>query len=797
MRKVFIILNFILIGFTLKAQWQRTNGPNGSFTNDFTVNGSQILAATDDDIYSTTNNGTNWSPLNTGYSLFKTLHINGSTIYAGTDNQGIIISNNNGVTWSQSNSGLSASTQVNAIASISSTVFIGTNFQSLWKSTNSGASWVSSNVGLPVGAVVSSLISNGSYLYAGTTNSFYYSSNSGASWTTPTNTGLPSTNINCLLLIGSTIYAGTSSGLYKTINNGSTWTQVSGGLPNIGISSLAVSGSTIVAGSTTTGTNIYGVYKSTNGGTSWTQAVTGLLNTQVFTLFYNSTNLFAGTPGGVYLSTNNAANWSVKNKGLSFQNYVNDIHIDGNDIYLGTNFGGIFRSNDDGLNWLELNTGLNRPSVNSICRSGANLFAATWGPGNTGGVFKSINNGSTWSPVYSNISGAKILDDGSTLYVQIGTLLNTSIDNGTSFTTLTTLPSGASIKAVNSNSIYATSSSEIYVSNDSGNSWTSLNCPANGIQCVAISGNNIFAGTSSSGVIKSTNNGATWNYINNGLNTSYSINDIAANNQYVFISGWGISYSNLNGNGWSSLNTGLTSSNTNRISLKNNLAFTSLGNKGVWKTTINNLPCVSSIYNNPQSICTGQTYSINGNTYSTSGNYMDTLLSVNSCDSIIQTDLTVNNLPNLIANTSNTLLCIGQTASLSVTGATNYTWSTAENNSTIVISPTVQTTYTVNGVDANGCTNIATITQDVSVCTGIFTSNNTALQFNVYPNPFNNKIYILSNGSKQALQIFNTFGALIYNTIIDKEKTEIDLSNQAVGIYFIKIGSITRKIIKE
>jgi len=53
------------------------------------------------------------------------------------------------------------------------------------------------------------------------------------------------------------------------------------------------------------------------------------------------------------------------------------------------------------------------------------------------------------------------------------------------------------------------------------------------------------------------------------------------------------------------------------------------------------------------------------------------------------------------------------------------------------------------------------------------------------------------NGTKQAVQILNTLGSIIYEAVIEDDKMEIDLTNQAPGIYFIRIGSATQKIIKE
>jgi len=66
----------------------------------------------------------------------------------------------------------------------------------------------------------------------------------------------------------------------------------------------------------------------------------------------------------------------------------------------------------------------------------------------------------------------------------------------------------------------------------------------------------------------------------------------------------------------------------------------------------------------------------------------------------------------------------------------------------------------------------------------------------IYPNPFNNKITITSNELKQAIQIINSFGDIIYTGYSEKEITEIDLHNEALGIYVVRIGQTSRKIIK-
>ncbi len=45
--------------------------------------------------------------------------------------------------------------------------------------------------------------------------------------------------------------------------------------------------------------------------------------------------------------------------------------------------------------------------------------------------------------------------------------------------------------------------------------------------------------------------------------------------------------------------------------------------------------------NNPQTICSGESYSVNNHTYTIDGNYVDTILAGTGCDSIIHTQLTV------------------------------------------------------------------------------------------------------------------------------------------------------------
>ena len=93
---------------------------------------------------------------------------------------------------------------------------------------------------------------------------------------------------------------------YSLLTAEAQWTQVNNGMGSLSVYSFAYSGNNIFAG---TYPNT-GVYLSTNNGANWSQ--TSLNNQGVLSLAVNGNNIFAGTgaPGtGVYVSANNGTNW--------------------------------------------------------------------------------------------------------------------------------------------------------------------------------------------------------------------------------------------------------------------------------------------------------------------------------------------------------------------------------------------------------------------------------------------------------------------------------------------------------
>ena len=177
------------------------------------------------------------------------------------------------------------------------------------------------------------------------------------------------------------------------------------------------------------------------------------------------------------------------------------------------------------------------------------------------------------------------------------------------------------------------------------------------------------------------------------------------------------------------------------------------------------------------------------------GTYSCTVKDANLCSVSIST--TITQPATFSVATSNSIICVGSTASLTATGATSYTWNTAATTSVIAVSPTVTTTYTVTGV-TGVCSNSLTITQNVSTCTNI----NEVLGnlVTIYPNP-NNGVFIIELNATTQVSITNVLGDVLVNTTLNTGKQTLDIQNKANGIYFVKLiqngKQQTIKLIKE
>ena len=78
--------------------------------------------------------------------------------------------------------------------------------------------------------------------------------------------------------------------------------------------------------------------------------------------------------------------------------------------------------------------------------------------------------------------------------------------------------------------------------------------------------------------------------------------------------------------------------------------------------------------------------------------------------------VTVNPTPNISASANPAIICSGNSSTLTAIGGVTYTWSSPPggNSATVVVTPTVTQTYTVNGSNAFGCSGAATVVVNVT-----------------------------------------------------------------------------------
>lgn len=170
------------------------------------------------------------------------------------------------------------------------------------------------------------------------------------------------------------------------------------------------------------------------------------------------------------------------------------------------------------------------------------------------------------------------------------------------------------------------------------------------------------------------------------------------------------------------------------------------------------------------------------------GNYTFYAAAVNSCSNSpkIAVSVTVNPLPTLsVASTQS--ICAGQVATISVSGASTYSWSTTQTTSLISVSPSSTTVYTVTGTSSSNCKNTATVSVMVTTCTALYYISTSQVYFNVYPNPANKLVNVVTGVGEKRLMVKDITGKLIIEMETQETLVRMDVSFLAKGLYIVSI----------
>lgn len=182
----------------------------------------------------------------------------------------------------------------------------------------------------------------------------------------------PQTHLHTIALGDSpnTIYLGTHFGLFWSTDGGHTWPQQEGALPELMITSIAVSPAdpnalAVIGVSDTGDTSQQGVYISQDAGKTWRLSNPSLPSAGLGTLWPYFLEAGADAPGhwyvvylgaGLYETTDAGAHWTLRTQGALSTAQIVSMLVDPADsshLLLGTT-DGLYQTRDDGAHWEQM-----------------------------------------------------------------------------------------------------------------------------------------------------------------------------------------------------------------------------------------------------------------------------------------------------------------------------------------------------------------------------------------------------------------------------------------------------------
>jgi len=456
------------------------------------------------------------------------------TVYVGTRDAGVFKTTDGGQSWQPARNSLTfypiRSLQVDP--QHPNTLYAGTDYDGIWKSTDGGNTWADSSSGLDKSLIVFNIVidpQNTNTLYAGlaggvglVAGNIYKSDDAGATWKVqdqgiPRYSGTEHTNGIFSLAIDpahpSWLYAGTNfDGAFASTNGGATWTAINDGLPfrqgstqyRETVNALAVDPhhgnrlSAIITGE-------YYIFDSNQ----WQKISQGTSDTNgsIFTdylYFYPTDPSIIYSAGDRFsISRNAGVTWtqllgwpdSGHVPGIAFHPSTPDT------IYAATDplfdyVGGVYKSSDQGETWSEASQGIMAATIYGVAidpQNSNNIYAGT----GDGFLYHTQDGGATWSRGYYTINP----DPYQQKVYYFGAISDVAVD------------------PLDSQKIYI-AATNFYTSTDHGEIFHEVDAVEYPI-CIAIApqaSSPIYVGTRfGHGIYRSADGGLTWNQKNQGL----------------------------------------------------------------------------------------------------------------------------------------------------------------------------------------------------------------------------------------------------------------------------------------
>lgn len=480
----------------------------------------------------------------------------------------------------------------------SNIIYTGSAGGGLWKSTDGGSNWIPKTDflgSIGISAVIVDY-NNPNTVYIGTGDGdasdnysigVLKSTDGGDTWNT---TGLQwntsSTDLIRNMVMdpndSNTILLASNLGIYRTTNGGTTWNQVqSGSFYDIEMNTSAATNIFYAATSDD-------IYKSSNNGASWTlkHTVPNSGRLSIATTAANSSYLYVLSSGngsgangssgynGVYRSTNSGESFSLMSDSPNILTYSDtgtgnggqgwyDLVIAADPDNANTiHIGGVnhWKSTDGGANWTIKSHWAGSSGIETVHADKHMLEfqdGNTLWEGNDGGIYKTTNGGDAWTDRTSDMVISQMYRIG--VAESNERVLAGLQDNGTK-------------------------------RKDTNGDWDDV-LGGDGMDCAVspLNGSIMYGESQNGNISRSSNGGANWSFVANGLPDGAWVTPIAIDhdNANTVYAGYDQVYKSTNqGSSWTTISESFTGSNMTKLEVSNldaNYIYTGSGSE-LWGT---------------------------------------------------------------------------------------------------------------------------------------------------------------------------------------------------------------------
>jgi photosystem II stability/assembly factor-like uncharacterized protein len=315
---------------------------------------------------------------------------------------------------------------------------------------------------------------------------------------------------------------------------------------------------------------------TTDGGATWRTIKSGLTNTAITKIcIHNNIILITSSEGGMFKSNDEGESWqALEGGGIAEGFYVGDIKLYGNYVLTARGKSGVLRTSDYGDTWEKMNNGIEGILIYSLCISDNDIYAST-----ELGFFKFIAESGEWIEYNDGLVATSIID----MLVDNGIIYTSSWDFGLSKTTdggntWSKIPKSQFQKqvqklAVDGNTIYAEGNDSLFVSTNNGSTWKNIkgNLETDYANLLYKTDKYLFA-CFHDGTYRTSDNGAIWDTLKYDSKKIINVADMIYDNGDLFIVNYtlGVLKSTDDGTTWNQINYGITDIRLHSIDLFGN-----------------------------------------------------------------------------------------------------------------------------------------------------------------------------------------------------------------------------------